>query len=127
MNEILISVLSVVITGVVIPLITWAGTALVKWLNTKVKNEKSAEFLTTATTIVLNSVKTVFQTYVESLKKNGSFDEASQKLALTKAKEIALSQFNNEVTNYITDNYGDFNNWLTIQIEATIDSLKHIK
>ncbi|MDL2292549.1 hypothetical protein LJC17_03055 [Acholeplasma sp. OttesenSCG-928-E16] len=127
MNEILISVLSVVITGVVIPLITWAGTALVKWLNTKVKNEKSAEFLTTATTIVLNSVKTVFQTYVESLKKNGSFDEASQKLALTKAKEIALSQFNDEVTNYITDNYGDFNNWLTIQIEATIDSLKHIK
>lgn len=127
MNEILISVLSVVITGVVIPLITWAGTALVKWLNTKVKNEKSAEFLTTATTIVLNSVKTVFQTYVESLKKNGSFDEASQKLALTKAKEIALSQFNDEVTNYITENYGDFNNWLTIQIEATIDSLKHIK
>jgi hypothetical protein len=43
------------------------GTALIKWINTKVKNEKSAEFLTQATTVVLNAAKTVFQTYVESL------------------------------------------------------------
>jgi len=125
MNEILISVISVVITGVLIPLITWAGTALIKWLNTKVKNEKSAEFLTQATTVVLNSVKIVFQTYVESLKKNGLFDEASQKLALTKAKDIALKQLSDDTISYITKNYVDFNNWLEVQIEATIESLKH--
>ena len=30
-----------------------------------------------------------------------------------------------DTKSYIEDNYGDFNNWLTIQIEATIDLLKN--
>lgn len=124
MNEILISIVSVIITGVLIPLITWAGTALIKWLNTKVKNEESAEFLTQATTIVLNAVKTVFQTYVDQLKKNGSFDETAQKTAFLKAKELAQKQMSEEVISYVNENYGDFNNWLEVQIESSIATLK---
>lgn len=66
-----------------------------------------------------------FQTYVESLKKSGNFGAEAQLEALNKAKEIALSQLSEEVKEYITTNYGDINNWLTTQIEATINLLKN--
>ena len=125
MNEILLNVLSVLLTAVILPLISIAGTQLIKFINSKIKNNELAKQLTTATTIVTNAVRVVFQTYVDTLKKNGSFDKEAQAEALTRAKNIALSQITEDTKSYIEDNYGDFNNWLTIQIESTIGSLKN--
>ena len=125
MNEILLNVLSVLLTAVILPLISIAGTQLIKFINSKIKNNELAKQLATATTIVTNAVRVVFQTYVDALKKSGSFDKEAQVEALTRAKNIALSQITEDTKSYIEDSYGDFNNWLTIQIEATIDLLKN--
>lgn len=73
---------------------------------------------------MVSAVKTVFQTYVDALKKEGKFDKESQILALTKAKDIALSQMTEDVKEFIQTNYGELDLWLTIQIEATINTLK---
>lgn len=89
------------------------------------KNDRAASLLTTATTIVLNAVQAVFQTYVEELKKNSTFDKRSQKIALLKAKDIALSQMSNEIKDYLSTTFGDLNGWLTTQIEASINLLKN--
>ena len=123
MNDILINVISAVVTTVLLPLITWAGTKLIQYIGTKVKNEKAAALLTTATTIVLNAVRSVFQTYVESLKASGSFNAEAQKTALSKAKDIALSQLGEDVKEYISSTYGNLDGWLTNQIESTINLL----
>ena len=125
MNEILLNILSVVVTAVILPLISYAGTRLISYLNSKIKDEKARELLTQATGVVTNAVRAVFQTYVESLKKSGNFGAEAQLEALNKAKEIALSQLSEEVKEYITTNYGDINNWLTTQIEATINLIKN--
>jgi len=125
MNDILLNILSVVVTAVILPLISFAGTKLISWLNTKVKDENAKVQLTVATNIVTNAVLSVFQTYVDSLKASGSFNEEAQIEALTKAKDIALSQMTKEVQDYITKNYGDLESWLTTQIEATIKLLKN--
>lgn len=125
MNDILINIISAVVTTVLLPLITWAGTKLIQYIGTKVKNEKAAALLSTATTIVLNAVRSVFQTYVESLKASGSFDSAAQVEALKKAKEIALSQLGDDVKEYISTNFGNLDGWLTNQIESTINLLKN--
>ena len=125
MNEILLNIISIICTSVIIPLITWGGAELIKFIKTKTKNEKATEYLTLATQIVTNAVKVVFQTYVESLKKSGNFSKEAQVEALTKAKNIVLSQIGSDVKDYISNNYGDFNNWLEIQIESTINSLKN--
>ena len=125
MNEILLNVLSVLLTAVILPLISIAGTQLIKFINSKIKNNELAKQLTTATTIVTNAVRVVFQTYVDTLKKNGGFDKEAQAEALNRAKNIALSQITEDTKSYIEENYGDFNNWLTIQIESTIDLLKN--
>ena len=125
MNDILINVISAVVTTVLLPLITWAGTKLIQYIGTKVKNEKAAALLTTATTIVLNAVRSVFQTYVESLKASGSFNAEAQKTALSKAKDIALSQLGDDVKEYISSTYGNLDGWLTNQIDSTINILKN--
>ena len=79
------NVLSCIVTTVVIPLITLLGSKLIKWISNKIDNEKTEKDLTGATTIVLDAVKCVFQTYVETLKKEGSFNKNAQLIALNKA------------------------------------------
>jgi hypothetical protein len=125
MNEILINIISVVVTSIVLPLLSIAGAKLVQLINSKINNNKAANFLSTATTIIINAVRSVFQTYVEALKKEGKFDEASQKLALLKARDIALNQMTDDVKNYITSTYGDLDTWINTNIEATINILKN--
>lgn len=125
MNDIIFNIISVVVTAVILPLISYAGTRLITWLNAKIKDENAKQQLTVATDIVTNAVRSVFQTYVEALKKNGTFDKESQKVALIKAKDEALSQMSDEIKDYITKNYGDLQTWLTTQIEATINILKN--
>lgn len=125
MNDVLINIISAVVTTVLLPLITWAGTKLIQYIGTKVKNEKAATFLSTATTIVLNAVRSVFQTYVESLKASGSFNKEAQFTALSKAKDIALAQFGDDVKEYLIKTYGNLDGWLTNQIESTINLLKN--
>lgn len=125
MNEIILNIISVVVTAVILPLISYAGERLIAWLNTKIKDENAKQQLTVATDIVTNAVRSVFQTYVEALKKNGTFDNESQKVALIKAKDDALAQMSDEIKEYITKNYGNLETWVITQIESTINILKN--
>ena len=126
MNEIIINIISVVVTSIVLPLISIAGAKLIQFINSKIKNNKAADLLTTATTIVINAVRSVFQTYVEALKKEGSFNKDAQIIALNKAKDIALTQMTDEVKNYLVTTYGSLDSWLDTNIEAIINILKNI-
>ena len=125
MNDILLNVLSIVVTSIVLPLLTYAGTRLITYLNSKIKDTNARILLTTATDIVINAVRSVFQTYVDSLKASGSFDAHAQTVALTKAKDIALEQMNDEVKAFISKNYGSVDAWLTTTIESTINLIKN--
>lgn len=125
MNEIIINIISVVVTSIVLPLISIAGAKLIQFINSKIKNNKAADLLTTATTIVINAVRSVFQTYVEALKKEGSFNKDAQIIALNKAKDISLTQMTDEVKDYLVTTYGSLDSWLDTNIEATINILKN--
>ena len=127
MNDILLNILSVVITSIVLPLLTYAGTRLIAYLNSKIKDENYKILLTTATDIVVNAVRSVFQTYVESLKASSSFNAEAQLIALNKAKDIALEQMTDEVKGFISKNYGSVDAWLTTTIESTINLIKNKK
>ena len=126
MNEILLNVLSCLVTAVIIPLITLLGSKLIKWISSKIDNEKTSKYITEATTIVLNAVKCVFQTYVEALKKEGSFNKNAQLIALNKAKDIVLAQLSDDIKDCINKNFGNLDTWINTQIEASINTLKNI-
>lgn len=124
-NEIWLTIISTVVTAVILPLITLAGNKLIGWLGTKLKNEKAAGYIQKATTIVINAVKSVFQTYVDSLKKSGTFNEEAQKKALEQCKTIIHAQLTEDVKAFLTEAYGDFEVWVNTQIEASINTLKN--
>ena len=125
MNQILLNILAAVTTCIILPLISFLGIKLSQWLSTKIKDEKAAKLLTQATEIVVTAVKSVFQTYVESLKNSGTFDKAAQLEALNKAKAIVTSELTVELKDFIVSNYGDLESWITNQIEASIYKLKN--
>ena len=73
----------------------------------------------------MNSVKTIMQTYVESLKQEGAFTEEKQKEALVKCLDIVKTQLTPELTTYIKENFGDIEEYLRTLIEDAIYSLKN--
>ena len=125
MNQILLNILAAVTTCIILPLISFLGIKLSQWLNTKIKDEKARNLLNQANEIVINAVKSVFQTYVESLKNSGGFGEAEQKEALNRAKTIITSELTEELKTFLVQNYGDLTVWVTNQIEASIYKLKN--
>lgn len=124
MNEIIISIISVVVTSVVLPLITLGGTRLIQLINQKIKDEKTRIILTGLSTIVERAVRSVTQTYVDSLKKSGKFDQEAQRIAFSLAKEEVLKELNQETKSFIETNYGNINDFVTTQIESTINLIK---
>lgn len=125
MNDILLNVLSVTVSAVVVPVIGFLGYKLTQWLNSKIKDDKAKALLSQANGIVLDAVRTVFQTYVEALKKEGSFDAKAQEIALGKAKAIVISELTEELKAFLGQNYGDLMAWVTNAIEASIYKLKN--
>ena len=67
----------------------------------------------------------MFQTYVESLKKEGAFTSEKQKEALAKCLTIIEGSLSTELKDYIVNNYGDMEAYLKTLIESTIYSLKN--
>ena len=126
MDDIFINILSCIVTVIILPLITLLGSKLIKWISKKIDDENLEKNLIKATNIVLDAVKYVLQTYVDNLKKEGKLTKDAQLIAFNKAKEIVLSQFNEEIKSYIKDNFGDIDSWIDVQIEASINNLKNI-
>lgn len=124
MNEILLDVLSALVTFVLVPLLSWGGVELVKWLSTKTKNEKLQKYIDDATTAVVVAVSEVSQTYVDTLKKEGKFDKEAQKLAFELAKEKALILINDNSKKAINTVYNDFDYWLNLIIEQKVKEQK---
>lgn len=119
-EQIFWGVIGTVVTG----LATWLTTMIITWLNSKIKNNKLAMWSTAVTKIIMEAVQSVFQTYVEALKKEGKFTEAEQRIANEKALSIIKSQLTDELIKYIKENFGDMEVFLKEQIEAMIYQLK---
>lgn len=118
--NIILSAVSILVTG----LVSWGVGLLISWLNSKIKDQDLARHLTAVTQIVTDAVMNVFQSFVDTLKKNGGFDEAAQKEAKDRATEIIMNQLTPELKSYIIDNYGDLQEWISNKIESVIYNLK---
>lgn len=118
--NIILSAVSIAVTG----LVSWAVGLLISWMNKKIKDQTLAKHLTAITQIVTDAVMNVFQSFVETLKNNGKFDEAAQKEAKDRALDIIMKQLTPELKDYITNNFGDLTEWLSNKIESVIYGLK---
>ena len=105
-------------------LASWLTTVGINFLNQKIKDKKIARWSSAIFQIVMSAVQTVFQEFVDVLKKEGKFDEKAQKEAKERAYKIITSELTDELRTYITDNFGDMRDYLMNQIEAMIYNLK---
>ncbi|MDR2046544.1 MAG: hypothetical protein LBP79_01335, partial [Clostridiales bacterium] len=91
MNDIVLTIISTVITAVVLPLIALGGKKLIDYITTKTKNEQLKAALEQANDAVQKAVAQTAQTYVDTLKAQGVFDADAQKAALEQALSAAQS------------------------------------
>lgn len=90
----------------------------------KIENEQLEKYIDSANEAISMAVISTSQTYVDSIKKAGKFDEAAQteakNMAVTKAKELITA----EAKAAIETLYSDFDKYLDNAIESIVRESK---
>ena len=73
---------------------------------------------------VISCVETTNQTYVDALKKAGSFDAEAQKEAFKQTYTAVLDILTDEAKDYLTNVVGDFDAFLKNKIESAVKESK---
>ena len=73
---------------------------------------------------IMNAVQTTFQTFVDTMKKEGKWNEETAKEAKERAFKMIQSQLTEELKKYINENFGDIKEYIMNQIESMIYQLK---
>lgn len=119
-QEIIISVFSVVITG----LASWGIAALTAWLGEKLKGKKSERYIFAILGVVTSCVKATYQTYVETIKGTDTWTKETQEKALKMALESAKARLDDELKGYIAKTFGSVDAYIIGLIESVIYDLK---
>jgi hypothetical protein len=93
-------------------------------INSKTDNETAQKYTNMIYQTVVDCVIATNQTYVDSLKKSGSFDEAAQKEAFNRTMNAIMTILSDDAKEYITEATGDLNIYLTQLIEAEVNKRK---
>lgn len=93
-------------------------------LKAEVNNEQINKYISLAENAISKAVIAVNQTYVETLKKQGCFDEEAQIHAFESAKEMALAMMTEEVKVIVSHAVADFDTWVDTTIENMVSANK---
>ena len=120
-QEILFSAIGTILTG----LLAWLVSMATSWISTKIKDKNAAKMMTTILTIVTDAVQATYQTYVEALKGTDAWTKEAQEKALNMALTTIKKQLTQESAKFITENYGNIEEYLKTLIEAVLYKLKN--
>ena len=117
----------------IIPLIGVLTGVLIKYINSKsaeaitaVDNEQAKKYIALLDSTITSCVLATTQTYVDTLKKAGSFDAAAQKTAFEMTYNAVLDVLTEDAKDYLTAFYGDLSAYMTNKIEAEVQNTKNI-
>ncbi len=119
-QEILFSTIGTILTG----LLAWLISIITSWISTKIKDKNATKMITTILTIVTDAVQATYQTYVEALKGTDAWTKEAQEKALNMALTTIKKQLTQESAKFITENYGNIEEYLKTLIEAVLYKLK---
>ena len=115
----------------IIPLLGILTTYIVKYIQVKSAEitEKTDNAIIDKYTVMLADtisacVLATNQTYVETLKKQGSFDAEAQKIAFNMTLNAVMEILSEDAKKYLTEAFGDLNAYITSQIEASVNMNK---
>ncbi len=111
----------------VIPLLGVLTAFAIQWIRSKtaeitLKNQRDEfdKYITMLGETICACVATTNQTYVDSLKKAGSFDAEAQKTAFNMTLTAVMNVLGEDAKEYLTAIYGDLTAYLTNLIEAEV-------
>ena len=115
-TEVIISLIGLAITII--------GGFITYIVNKKIKDERIRNILNQGLSVVKDGVGYVYQTYVESIKSTGRWDEVAQKVAQDKALNYIINNTSLEMKKYLQKNGKDLSIWALEQIEVAIKNSK---
>ena len=114
-----------------IPMLGALTTFIVIWikaksaeLQKKTNNDILNKYVQMATDTITNCVIATNQTYVNSLKEQGKFDEAAQKEAFQRTYQAVLLILSDDAKEYLSNAFGDLNKYLQEKIESTVNNYR---
>ena len=121
------ALLTQIMEVVVIPLLGILTAYVVKIVNAKLeevsanrKNELEKKYIDMLNDTISDCVIATTQTYVESLKKQGSFDAEAQKEAFNQTYNSVMDILSEEAKKYLNEAIGDLNLYISQKIEAEV-------
>lgn len=115
----------------IIPLLAVLTGFLVQWIKAKTaeateKNQKDVfdKYIAMLGETITKCVSATNQTYVDALKKAGSFDADAQKHAFDMTLTAVMSVLGKDAIEYLTAIYGDLTSYLITLIEAEVKAQK---
>lgn len=115
----------------IVPLLAVLTGFLVQWIKAKTaeateKNQHDVfdKYITMLGDTISKCVSATNQTYVDALKKAGSFDAEAQKTAFNMTLNAVMNVLGKDAIEYLSAIYGDLNEYLTTLIEAEVKAQK---
>ena len=128
-----LSLLYQVLEVCVIPLLGILTAYAIRYINikseeiqTKVDNDIADKYIALLADTISACVMATNQTYVEALKKQGSFTIEAQKEAFNLTFDAVMLVLTDEAKDYLTEIYGDLTAYITSKIEAEVNMNKII-
>ena len=90
----------------------------------KTKNETTKKYIEMLDKTIVECVIATNQTYVEALKKQGSFDAEAQKKAFQLTFDSIMAILTDDAQSYLTEAIKDLNVYITNKIEAQVAAAK---
>lgn len=128
-----IDILLQIFEVVIIPLIGVLTGVFIKFINTKNQEllqrnetEQSKKYIAMLDKTITDCVLATTQTYVDSLKKMGKFDEEAQKKAFEMTYNAVLNVLTEDAKDYLSTFYGDLGAYMINKIESEVQSSKNL-
>lgn len=111
----------------VIPLLGILTAYVIKWINLKsadltekIDNDILDKYIRMLDKTITECVIATNQTYVDTLKKEGSFDKDAQKIAFEKTYNSVILILNEDAKEYLEEAFFDLKKYITEKIEAEV-------
>ena len=131
MNQILLNILYIFITGCGVALTTYVVNLINKKINEIQVNTQISEYeqlnkyIDNAQDAIARIVLTLSQTVVDGLKASGNFTKEAQEQVKQQAIEMAKKMINDETKNAIIQVYDDLDEFLNVSIESLVRENKN--
>ncbi|HCP14812.1 MAG TPA: hypothetical protein DIT32_03415 [Peptococcaceae bacterium] len=113
-------IMQIILYTVIVTILPAVTASVIRLIQAKVEGTRLEE----ATTIILDVVKRTNQTYVDDLKKAGTFTEEAHKEALRRSLTAAVSLMNSNLQALIIKKFGSLEGWIITKIESQIKQSK---